>query len=117
MVSCPYCTNKFGIHNYSKGEYYCPACSRYFISNSPTVDIENINIHYIPDAANADKGFYNIERKDSNFLELPEYDKLTINAESIIINNDKISIIIDKDNISKFNVIEINGVKFVKEDN
>lgn len=46
-----------------------------------------------------------------------EENKLTINAKSIIINDDKISITIDKDNIDKFDVIEINGVIFVKEDN
>ena len=63
----------------------------------------------------ANKEFYNIESKGSNFLQLPKYDKLTINAKSIIINDDKISITIDKDNIDKFYIIEINGVKFVKE--
>lgn len=61
------------------------------------------------------KGFYRIECKDSNSLQPPEWNKLTINAKDIIINDDKISITIDKHNIDKFDVIEINGVKFVRE--
>lgn len=40
MINCPFCTNKFGMHNYSKGEYYCPACGHYFISNTSTAAIE-----------------------------------------------------------------------------
>lgn len=63
------------------------------------------------------KDFYSIESKGSNFLRIPEYNKLNINAKSIKINDDKISSTIDKDDIDKFNTIEINGVKFVKEDN
>ena len=61
------------------------------------------------------KGFDYYTEKYSK-IQMPE-DKLTINAKSIAINDDKINITIDKDNIGKFDVIEINGVKFVKEDN
>lgn len=90
--------------------------SRYVKPNASTAAIENnIGIYHIPNAANANKGFYNIESKGSNFLQLPEWDKLIINAKYIKINDDKISFAIDKDNIDKFYIIEINGVKFVKE--
>lgn len=71
----------------------------------------------IPNTDGVDKGFYSIESNGSNFLRIPEYNKLTINAKSIKINDDKISITIDKDNIDKFNTIEINDIKFAKEDN
>jgi hypothetical protein len=102
-----------GIYNPSKGEYYCPACCRYFISNASTAAIENSITIHLPDGANAAKDFYYTTKKHSEIKLLA--DKLTINAKAIIINNDRISITIDKDNIDKFDVIEINGVSFVRE--
>lgn len=120
MVSCPYCGNIYSITSCTEGNYYCPTCHYYFKMITPTIaDVATIpvpsNSANIPNAANADKGFDYYTEKYSKIQMLA--DKLTINAESIIINDDKISIIIDKDNIDKFDVIEINGVKFVKEDN
>lgn len=123
VISCPYCGNAYSIMSQTNNMYYCPKCCFYFneseiTSNASTAAIENnISIYHIPDAADAARGFYTIESKGSNFLQLPEYDKLIINAKDIIINNDKISVTIDKDNIDKFNAIEINGVKFVRENN
>lgn len=58
MVSCPFCGNMSGIHSCSKGEYYCPACYRYFISNDPIEAIEYSAIRIPYDAANAAKEFY-----------------------------------------------------------
>lgn len=119
MVSCPYCGNIYSVMSQTNNMYYCPKCSSYFnkygiTSNASTAAIENYITIQLPDAANTNKGSYNSESKGSNFLQPQEWNKLTINAKSIIINNDKISIIIDKDNIDKFNVIEINGVKFMR---
>lgn len=118
MVSCPYCGNTYAIMSYTNNMYRCPKCDFYFkeeptlLSNASTAGIENnitIRLPY------ADKDFYHSTENYSK-INIPKY-KLTINAEDIIINNDKISITIDKDNIDKFNVIEINGVRFVREDN
>lgn len=128
MISCPYCGNMFGITSDSNGTNYCSICKRYFKnptyfatsntpltkSNTSTAAIQNNITIGLPYAANAERGFYDTIEKYPK-INLPE-DKLTINAEDIIINDDKISITIDKDNIDKFNVIEINGVKFVRED-
>jgi hypothetical protein len=81
--------------------------SYYYITSTDRINFtENID-------SVVDEDLYN----NTNFLRIPEYNKLTINAKSIKINDDKISITIDKDKIDKFNAIEINGVKFVKEDN
>lgn len=130
MISCPYCGNMFGITSEANGTYYCSLCKYYFKnptyfttsntpltkSNASTAATENnINIYHIPDTANASKGIYCVE-DDINLLQF-EDNKLIINAKDIIINDDKVSIIIDKDNIDKFDVIEINEVRFVKEDN
>lgn len=121
MVSCPYCGNTYSIMSQTNNMYYCPKCCSYFnkygiTSNASTAAIENgINIYHTPNAADVDKGFYTID--DNINLLQHEDNKLIINTSAIIINDDKISIIIDKDNIDKFDVIEINGVKFVKEDN
>lgn len=108
MISCPYCGNTYSITSCTDGEYYCHTCHYYFktIADVPFTGTKGV-----------DKGFYSMESNGSNFLRIPEYNKLTINAKSIKINDDKISITIDKDNIDKFNAIEINGVKFVKDDN
>lgn len=89
--------------------------SRYVKPNASTAAIENSITLRLPDAANAAKGFYYTDEKYSKTI-LPEY-KLTINAKDIIIKDGKISITIDEDGIDEFNVIEINGIKFVKEDN
>lgn len=121
IISCPYCGNTYSIMSHSNNMYYCPKCGFYFraestlLSNASTADIENNITIRLPDATNAAKGFYYTDEKYSK-INLPA-DKLTINAKDIIIKDDKISITIDKDSIDKFNVIEINGVKFVKEDN
>lgn len=108
MISCPYCGNTYSITSCTDGKYYCHTCHYYFktIADVPSTGTNGV-----------DKGFYIIESNGSNFLRIPEYNKLTINAKFIKINDDKISITIDKDNIDKFNAIEINGVKFVKDDN
>ena len=129
MVTCPYCGNMFGITSDSNGTNYCSVCKRYFKnptyfatsntpltkSNASTAAIENSFTIRLPVAANAARDFYYTD--DNINLSQSEESKLTINAKDIIINDDKISITIDKDNIDKFNVIEINGVRFVREDN
>lgn len=127
MVTCPYCGNTTLVMSYVNNTYYCFNCGLYFskdplsseadtlnFSNTSTADIENSITIHLPDGANAAKDFYYTTEKYSKIKLLA--DKLTINAKSIIINDDKISITIDKDNIDKFDVIEINGVRFVKED-
>lgn len=118
MVSCPYCGNTYSITSCIDGSYYCYICHYYFktIADIAAIPIQSNSIN-IPNTNGVDKRFYSIESKGSNFLQIPEYNKLTINAKSIKINDDNISITIDKDKIDKFNAIEINGVKFVKEDN
>lgn len=124
MVSCPYCGSR--IESKTSGGYYCPNCQRdfdfkggggmiYGASNLSTPAIKNNIGIYFTDAANAARDFYHTS--DNVSLWQSEDNKLTINAEDIIINDDKISITINKDNIDKFNVIEINGVRFVKENN
>lgn len=126
MITCPYCGNTTLVMSYVNNTYYCFNCGFYFnndplsseastlnLSNTSTANIENNITISLPIAAKADKGFYYSAEKYSK-INLPE-DKLTINAKTIIINNDKISITIDKDNIDKFDVIEINGIKFVRE--
>ena len=130
MITCPYCGNMFGITSNSNGTNYCSVCKRYFknpiyfaTSNTPltksntstTAAIEDSITIRLPDAANAARGFYYAD--DSVNLWQSEENKLTIKAKSITINDDKVSITIDKDNIDKFDVIEINGVRFVREDN
>ena len=118
MVSCPYCGNTFSIMSCTDRNYYCPTCHYYFkmitstISDVATIPVSS-NGASLPDTANAAKGFYYTNEKYSK-INLPA-DKLTIDAKSIIINDDKISITINKDNIDKFDVIEINGVRFVRE--
>lgn len=119
MISCLYCGNTFSITSQSSSTYYCPRCGSYFRahagpSNLSTADINNITIH--TKAANADKTFY-YPTENYSKINLPEENKLDINAKSITINENKMSITIDKDNIDKFDVIEINGIKFLKEDN
>lgn len=118
MIICPYCGNPYSITSCTDGSYYCRTCHYYFktILDVATIPVPS-NGTNIPNTNGVDKGFYSIESKGSNFLLIPEYNKLNINAKSIKINDDKISFTIDKDNIDKFNAIEINGVKFVKEDN
>lgn len=118
MVSCPYCGNTFSITSCTDGNYYCPTCHYYFKMITPTIaDVATVpvpsNSANIPNATNTSKGFDYYTEKYSK-IQMPEY-KLTINAKDITINDDKISITIDKDNIDKFDVIEINGVKFVRE--
>ena len=123
MVSCPYCGNTILAVSYTNNTYYCHKCGFYFradplsgkagISNTSTAAIENNITIRLPYDANADRGFYYTTEKYSK-IQIPP-DKLTIDAKSIIINDDKISITIDKDNIDKFDVIEINGIKFVRE--
>lgn len=98
---CSNCGNIFGLESVSNGTGYCPKCHSYFglnliTSNALTADSNNITIY--TKAANKEN-------------------KLDINAKSITINENKMSITIDKDNIDKFDVIEINGVRFVREDN
>lgn len=121
MITCPYCENTYSIMRHTNNMYYCPKCGFYFraeptlLSNASTAPIENSITISLPNASKAEKGFYYSAEKYSK-INLPE-DKLIINAKAIIINNDKISITIDKDNIDKFDIIEINGVRFVKEDN
>lgn len=121
MVSCPYCGNTYAIMSYSDNMYRCPKCNFYFseeptlLSNASTAPIENNITIRLPYADKVDKGFYYSAEKYSN-INLPEY-KLTINAKDIIIKDDKISITIDTDNIDKFDVIEINGVRFVRGNN
>lgn len=117
--NCTLYRDKF-ITDCNENCYGC--CNRlydkYVKPNASTAAIENnIGIYHIPNAANANKGFYNIESKGSNFLHLPEWDKLIISAKDIIIENDKISLTIDRDIIDKFDVIEINSIKFVRENN
>ena len=113
MISCPYCENSYSITSCTDENYYCPTCPYYVKTITPTI----IDVANIPFPSNGvDEGFYHIESKGSNFLQRPEYNKLIINAKSIKINDDKISITIDRDSIDKFNAIEINEVKFVNED-
>lgn len=119
---CSKCGQIYGLTSGANGTEYCPKCDSYFnkygiTSNASTAAIENYIPIQLPNAANTNKGSYTSESKGSKFLQPQEWNKLTINAKSIIINDDKISITINKDNIDKFNVIEINGVSFVKEDN
>lgn len=119
MVSCPYCGNTFSITSCTDGNYYCPTCHYYFkmitstIADIATIPIPSNGLN-LTDAANADRGFYYVDKNYANISQ-PKGNSITINAKSITINNDKISITIDKDNIDKFDIIEINGVKFVKE--
>lgn len=120
MVSCPYCGNTFSITSCTDGNYYCPTCHYYFKMITPTIaDVATIsapsNGVNIPDSANASRGFYHSTEKYSK-IQMPA-NTLIIHANDIIINNDKISITIDKDNIDKFDIIEINGIKFAREDN
>ena len=129
MVSCSYCGNILGITSCSDGTNYCSICKRYFKnptyfttsntpltkSNTSTAAIKNNITVRLPDAANAARDFYYTD--DNINLLQSEYNKLTINAKSIIINDDKISITLDKNDIEKFDSIKINGVRFVKEDN
>lgn len=118
MASCPYCGNTFSITSCTDGNYYCPTCHYYFKMITPSIaDVATIpvpsNGANIPDSANASRGFYHSIEKYSK-LQMPT-NKLTINTKDIIINDDKISITIDEDNIDKFDAIEINGIKFVRE--
>lgn len=119
MVSCPYCGNESDITTSTSCKAYCTTCGHIFDmrsltkTNFSTAAIEKYITDRLPNAANDRRGFYRVE--DGINLWQPEENKLTINAEDIIINNDKISITIDKDNIDKFDVIEINGVRFMKE--
>lgn len=123
MISCPYCGNTYSIISCTDGNYYCPTCHYYFkiitstIADTATISSVPSNDANIPNTGGVDNRFYSVESKGSNFLEISEYDKLTINAKSIKIDDNKISITIDKDNIDKFNAIEINGIKFAREDN
>lgn len=101
MVSCPYCGNTFSITSCTDGNYYCPTCHYYFKMITSTIaDVATISA-------------------PSNGVNIPDSAvyKLTINVKDITINDDKISITIDKDNIYNFDIIEIDGVKFVREDN
>ena len=120
MVSCPYCGNTFSITSCTDGNYYCPTCHYYFKMITPAIaDVATIpvpsNGANLSDSVNAGKGFYYVNKGYVNASQ-SEGNSIPVNAKSIIINDDKISITIDKDNINKFDVIEINGVKFVKED-
>lgn len=123
MISCPYCGNTYSITSCTDGNYYCPTCHYYFkiitstIADTATISSVPSSGANIPNTCGVDKRFYSVESEGSNFLQISEYDKLAINAKSIKINDDKISITIDKDNIDKFNAIEINGIKFAREDN
>lgn len=136
MINCPYCGNTYSISLYCENTYsvmsqsnmmyYCPKCNSYFNKygitlNASTAAIENDIDIRLPKAANANKGSCSMGSKGSNIFQPQEWNELTINAKDIIINDDKISITIDKNNIDKnnigkFNVIEINGVKFVRKD-
>lgn len=75
--------------------------------------INDANSFNDKDSANASRGFYHSIEKYSK-LQMST-NKLTIDTKDIIINDDKISITIDEDNIDKFGAIEINGIKFVRE--
>lgn len=118
---CSNCVNIFGLPNSAAGVSYCPKCNykfpeqRTYASNVTLSYIENnINIHTTSSLTQG-KSFYHNSQLNPKF-EVPAEDKLIINAESITISNDKISITIDNDNVSKFNVIEINGHTFVRCD-
>lgn len=117
MIICPYCGNPYSITSFTDGSCYCNTCHYSFktILDVATIPVPS-NGTNIPNTNGVDKGFYHIESKGSNFLQRPEYNKLIINAKSIKINDDKISITIDRNSIDKFNAIEINEVKFVNED-
>lgn len=95
MVTCPYCGNTYSIMSHINNMYYCSKCGFYFRAE-PTL---------------SKAGTFNLLNTSTADI---EDNKLTINAKDIIINDDKISITIDKDNIDKFDVIEINGTKFVR---
>ena len=127
MVSCPYCGNTISIMSHTNNTYYCPKCGFYFsadpLSNKvgtlnllsiSAADIENNTRIRLPDAVNVARGFYYTD--DNINLPQTEGNSLIINAKSITINDGKINIAIDRDNIDKFDVIEINGVRFVKEE-
>ena len=117
---CPRCGNIFGLESGANGTGYYPKCDSYFTKNtvnsnaSIAVTESNITIHTKAD--NANKTFY-YPTENYSKINLLKENKLDINAKSITINENKMSITIDKDNIDKFDVIEINGVRFVKEDN
>lgn len=119
MISCPYCGNTYSIMSCTDGNYYCPTCHYYFkmitsaIADVATIPVPSNSANILDVATNVNKGFNYYTEKYSK-IQMPE-DKLTIDAKSIIINDDTISITIDKDNVDKFNVIEINGITFVKE--
>lgn len=122
MVSCPYCGNTFSIMSCTDGNYYCPTCHYYFkmitstISDVATVPVPSNEANILVDT-NPSKDFYYYSTEKYSKINLPKENKLDIYAKSITINENKMSITIDKDNIDKFDVIEINGVRFVKEDN
>lgn len=130
MDCCPFCGNMWGFISYTDGTKHCSVCKRFFkdttyfaTANTPLVKA-NFSTASIENNITIGKGqesFPDVEyyRKgeDLSVIKALEECKLTINAKDIIIKDDKISITIDKDSIDKFNVIEINGVRFVREDN
>lgn len=69
----------------------------------------------ILDATDAAKEFYHTS--DNVNLWQPEGNELVINANDITIHYGRVSINIDKAGIDKLDVIEINGVRFVRDDN
>lgn len=100
MISCPYCGNTFLITSFSNNMCYCSKCGRYFrvepqllsnsrTSNASTAAIENNIRIRLPDAANAARSFYYTD-ENINLLQ-SEYNKLTINAKDIIINDEDVS--------------------------
>lgn len=121
-ITCPYCGNTSSIVSCTDGTDYCYNCHCCFklptSTPTTTAGVSTVSIPSnetnIPNAANADKGFYYVGEPHSKFT-LPQENKLTIDSQSITINDDKINITIDNDNVGKFDVIEINGVRFVKE--
>lgn len=121
IVTCPYCGNETDTTTSTSDNLYCTTCGHIFSLTSPikanfsTAPIENNITVDITTAANAARGFYYMDKDYANVRQ-SEGDSLTVNAKSITINDDKISITIDKDNIDKFYIIEINGVKFVREE-
>lgn len=121
MVTCPYCGNETDTTTSTSDNLYCTTCGHIFSLTSPikanfsTAPIENNITVDIPTAANGARGLYYIDKDYANVRQ-SEGDSLTVNAKSITINDGKINVTIDKDDIDKFDVIEINGVKFVREE-
>lgn len=106
MISCPYCGNIISIMSHSNNTYYCAKCGFYFSADPLSNKVGTLNLSSISVA----------DTDDNINLPQTEGNSLIINAKSITINDGKINITIDRDNIDKFDVIEINGVRFVKEE-